>query len=739
MMSQREREPRIEHHASANVHQMRVLHGIRSPSRLDPCSTRLVNRAMNTALNFRAAVSLSFIVGCFMTASVPAAAAVGEIVVTNDLMFTNAVPLSARLIVRASHITIDGAGATLIGPGQGADLKSFEQAGAGILIEGATDVTVTNLKARGFATGLVIRQSRAVTIASCDFSDNYHNPKHGWGELPPRGGILVSDSQHCVLRENRANRVWDGIHLIDSDDNLITDNDFSECSNTCAKLWKSLRNKFLKNNLSYGIRIDRAAGEVHARDSTCVLIETGSDDNYWYRNDITHGGDGVFIRPLNRWVSRGNVFVENDTSYANNNCVESWSPGNVFIRNKANHGSYGFWLGGSDQTVLIGNEAAFNGLTNENHNAPEPGFRHGGIVIVGGPSSHTLIEGNHLHHNNGAGLAFRGDTASKGGKWRTEHWVVQQNRIENNRFGMWGRWGDAILLAANTLTNNAQGNFIQDVSRLVELPANSSIQISPAAEIIGPNVVPVGETARFIAAKERDAQGHPIAFHWWMDDKSGDQPTFEHAFSSPGFHRLALTVDNSALAGLAWRDLLVVQPVAQELGTEGQASRWGFELEGNSNGKGRVLFEDDPNGIVGSRCLRFTPNPYPGAYATAIYPATRDARWNFAGKNAIHFWIKALNPNVTGWQNAGPVVRLIGRDGWIEFKPVKDANVLNDPPFSEARWMWFPITIPLAGDAQWQRKSQGTVALERIDAISVALDSWGGDPFTVWLDGLTVE
>ena len=80
------------------------------------------------------------------------------------------------------------------------------------------------------------------------------------------------------------------------------------------------------------------------------------------RNDITQGGDGIFIRVLNGWVSRGNVFVENDTSYANNNCIESWSPGNTYIRNKANHGSYGFWLGGSDQTVLIGNEAAFNGL-----------------------------------------------------------------------------------------------------------------------------------------------------------------------------------------------------------------------------------------------------------------------------------------------------------------------------------------------------------------------------------------
>ncbi len=49
------------------------------------------------------------------------------------------------------------------------------------------------------------------------------------------------------------------------------------------------------------------------------------------------------------------------------------------------------------------------------------------------------------------------------------------------------------------------------------------------------------------------------------------------------------------------------------------------------------------------------------------------------------------------------------------------------------------MTIPLNGDTNWQRKIVGEVALERIDALSLSVDSWGGDPFTIWLDGLTVE
>lgn len=668
-----------------------------------------------------------------------AADSVRDIIVTNNLSLPKDSEIAARLVIRASGVTIDGSGATLVGPGQVGDFKSMEDAGAGILVEGATGVTITNLRVRGFANGLVLRKVTAAHVSGCDFSDNYHNPKHGWGELPARGGLLLEQVRHSIIRNNRANRTWDALHLVESDDNLVEDNDFSDSSNTCAKLWKSSRNKFLRNNLSYGIRIDRAAGEVHARDSTCVLIETGSDDNYWFRNDITHGGDGIFIRPLNRWISRGNVFIENDTSYANNNCVESWSPGNIFIRNKANHGSYGFWLGGSDQTVLIGNEAAYNGLTNGYHNAPEPGFRHGGIVIVGGSSSHTLIEGNYLHHNNGAGLAFRGDVGSQGRAWRTEHWIVQQNRIENNRFGIWGRWGEAVLLAGNSLTNNAEGNYLTNINQLVQLSSNTTPQAAPIASLVGPEVAQCGTVVRLDASASYDPQDRPLNFHWLLNGTAGNSPILEKTFHRPGFYRLGLTVENGERAGMAWRDLLVVEPVKQEIGTEGQAANWGFECESDTSGTGKINFSDESSAISGTRALRLTPNPYPGAYVTAVFPGARDANWNWSGRKELRFWVKANNPNVPGWQNAGPVVRLVGESGEVVFKPAKGANLLNDPPYSEARWLWFPVQIPLSGDSRWERSVTGEFALERVRAVSLSFDSYGYEPFTIWLDGLTVE
>jgi hypothetical protein len=50
-----------------------------------------------------------------------AAATVREVVVTNDLELEQGAQLAARLIVRAGYVTVDGNGATLVGPGQVAD------------------------------------------------------------------------------------------------------------------------------------------------------------------------------------------------------------------------------------------------------------------------------------------------------------------------------------------------------------------------------------------------------------------------------------------------------------------------------------------------------------------------------------------------------------------------------------------------------------------------------------------
>ena len=258
--------------------------------------------------------------------------------------------------ITASNVTVDGQGAWIVGRAEG-NPTSF--LGVGIEASGVSKVTLRNLNVKGFSTALRASDGTGWTVEGCDFSGNYHDPDFGWGGGERVGGVILTRMHRCTFRKNKAQRVWNGLDLWECDENLIAENAFSHCSNVCLKLWRSCRNQVLKNDLSYGIRCN--PGETHARDSTCVLMEHASDGNRFVGNDITYGGDGIFLRSLNNVVSTGNHFEGNDTSYAHNNCVECWSPGNAFVRNKANHGSYGFWMGGSDRSVLLENEAAWNG------------------------------------------------------------------------------------------------------------------------------------------------------------------------------------------------------------------------------------------------------------------------------------------------------------------------------------------------------------------------------------------
>ena len=398
------------------------------------------------------------------------------------------------IVVTASDLVIDGQGVWLIGDAVG-PAKGFK--GTAITVAGQSNVTLKNINAKGWETALRMTDADGCTIENCDFSNNFHEPDFGWGENGRRGGIVLDRVHKSTVRKNKANNVWDACVLVDSHDNVVEDNDFSHASNTCLKLWTASRNTIRRNVLSHGIRI--LPGEVHARDSTSVLIESGSNDNQFIENDCTHGGDGIFVRVLNGWCSTGNLFEKNDCSFANNNGFECWAPRNVFVRNTANHCSYGFWLGGSDQTRLIENEASFNGLSTGHHNSPHlPGDGHAGIVFMFGPSSHTVARGNVCRGNNGAGIAVIGDLESQGRRWRAFHWIIEANTLNENRWGIYFKYADWLILSGNDYGNNKATNVLLDgyVTRFSERsrPLAAEAEL-PRLSVVGPISVKVNEPA----------------------------------------------------------------------------------------------------------------------------------------------------------------------------------------------------------------------------------------------------
>ncbi|MEY3175497.1 MAG: hypothetical protein RLZZ436_3411 [Planctomycetota bacterium] len=647
------------------------------------------------------------------------------------------------IIVRRSGVTIDGRGAWLIGAPTDSATPAKEFRGTAVLAEGVSNVTLRNINARGWETGLVIRNGSGWLIENCNFSDNFHDPDFGWGENGRRGGILLDRVVRSTLLRNRANRVWDGCVLLESDDNLLVDNNFSDCSNTCLKLWTACRNSIRHNNLSRGIRI--SPGEVHARDSTSVLIESGSCENVFLHNDCTHGGDGIFVRVLNGWCSTGNHFEGNDCSYANNNGIECWAPRNTFIANRANHCSYGFWLGGSDQTRLINNEASFNGLPGGHHNSPHlPDSGHAGIVFMFGPSSHTIARGNRCFGNNGAGIALIGDMPSKGGKWRAWHWILEDNQLRENRWGIYGQHADWITLSGNQFEHNSAGDLFwhDDVQNVRELPTGPPAESPPEfhASIQGPRVVTVGNIAEWRAVILQSTEEKP-EFLWKTNDsplQSG--PEFRLRFDRPGFHRIGLNATLRGRTEPAWLHVYAVTPVT-ELGTEHNAAGWSitdFHDRTRSNqqtSQAEFQIEKD-TALIGQQALRVHIAPYAGFRTALTWPADQSLRIPATTQRQLSVWLKTINADVTGWQG-GPFIVLHGPAGQVcHIEPATGRDLMRELQHNEEREGWRLLEIPLHGNDAWIR--DGELPPE-IHAISIAFDSWGAPPLTIWLDGLAIN
>ena len=666
------------------------------------------------------------------------------------------------IVIKASNITIDGRGAWVIGATRG-DPKDYK--GAGVSAKGVSGVTLKNLNAKGWDIGLKVEHGSRWLVENCDFSDNFHYPEAGWGELGRHGGIVLEFVDHAILRKNKANRVWDACTLADSDDNLLEENDFSHASNTCASLWTACRNRLLNNNLSWGIRIK--PGEVHARDSACVLIQAGSDDNYFADNDITHGGDGVFIRPFAGWTSSGNVFERNDASYANNNCIEAQCPRNTYRRNKANHGSHGIWVGWSNETIVEDNEACYNGLPGGFHNAPWS-FKHvpqgpqpgAAGIIMAGMCNHTVCRGNRCTGNNGVGISLFGD-ASPEHKFTAFHWVLENNVVRDNRWGIYMEFADWIDMAGNILENNREGDILQGGTNtnIFLHPDNPQISLSPRLKLLAPlpakpgQPVPVklGQAVAFDASGSSDPGGRGLSFRWdFADGTTAAGPRVTHAFGKIGPHSIGVTASNGRFSSLDYRDFLVYEDVT-EFGTEGQAAQWswgevqareGLHVERQHeaavgpampipNPQTRIEFNDDHEvRLVGNSSLALRVQPS-GNPISILYPRAKNAGIRLAGKTELVFWVKMINTNIHAWKGLMPTLTLYESPAkFCELRPYDD----------QKNWQggveWIYKSVPLGGSRVWKLKGEVPATL---NWMTIEFYPWGGAPFAAWIDGMAIK
>jgi parallel beta-helix repeat protein len=563
--------------------------------------------------------------------------------------------------------------------------------GVGIRSTGRSGVRLRNLRVEGFLTALHLRDCRGWLIEGNDFSDNYDDPDYGWGDgTESSGAVYLEGVTGSTLRGNRGHRVWNGISLRRSSGNRIETNEFSRCSNACLKMTQSSDNLVTDNVLSWGIRI--YPEEVHARDSVSLLLESGSDRNRFLRNDFSHGGDGIFIRVLNHWCSVGNHFELNDCSQANNNAVESWSPGNTYVANKASFSSYGFWLGGSDDTLLLDNEVRHNG---ERHrNAPEP-FGNAGVSVVHGSSSSFVMAGNTIEANSGPGLslAFRESEPAR-------HWLVVDNDIRSNRddprgyagHGVFAELCDGLWLLGNRIEGNGgvQVRVGRDVRHLTLDRGECRLVRGLRLEA---DRVPVAGGRVLLTVSDPSPEHAPFAEYDW-DLGSGRhlgtrEPRLEVPFVAAGLARVCVTARGRGAAGSVSRTMAVL-PRGTPIAECSEAAGWELRAPAGSS----LQAEREPSASGRGSLLATVRRGRRCSLATDLRADVRDGADLARGSGVAFYYRYSCELFVhTGKRNRNVGIRLLSRDGRAH---ERWADLSWDRAPSEERYDWVLFT------ARWE-------------------------------------
>jgi parallel beta-helix repeat protein len=653
------------------------------------------------------------------------------------------------ITIGASHIKLDGNGAVFIGgkkkqknkESQNKDEFSYGYSklakddslgfhGIGVYAKDAENVTIKNLSAKNFEIGLKLENCQQFKIHHNDFSYNYHNPDHGWDEHEDLGGMVLEGSHYCMIEHNKAMNVWSALTIRNGNQNIVKHNQFSHTSNVGLRLWRACENEFYENDFSWGIR--KEPYEVHARDSSSVLIETGSNNNKFIKNDMRFGGDGLFIRSLNGWMSTGNYFEENDTSFANNNAIEAWDEGNTYIRNKANFSSYGFWLGNSDNTVLMENEVSYNGVNFKN--APE-NFGNAGISVVNGSGTNFRVIGNKIHHNNGPGIAIRNKV-----DYPSTNWVIEDNEIFENKSDNRGFIGHGIYLkyAKNiTLINNKiYGNdgepvfldeYVGDVKELQrnEKPRELKVRIKSSSKT-------------FVVAKEYDFTAEinqeatsELNIHWdFGDGESNYGKTVRRAFNQPGFYRIIVSVNDGENVGF---DTIHAYVLAKglEIFNEENIENWSVESKGDVS-----LTFHKKEYVSGNGSFMLQANGVKDI--TLKYPKHGTLCMDASPYTHFSFCLRYLNEMIDWYkENKTPTIRFCkDKENYLEFTPKSNLFGELANQYNESKYNWVYLEIDLQHDGLFFRKKVGDFDFTSVRYLEIDVDNQLSQQSILMLSGL---
>lgn len=279
--------------------------------------------------------------------------------------------------IQGNNIIVDFNGAELRGDVSFKNPDAFF--GIAVYIKNSRNVTIKNLKARGYKIALIARNTEKLVIENCDFSYNYrqhlnstqekedisdwmsyhHNEKDEW--LRYGAAMYLKDCNNFTVRNCKVTGGQNALMMMRCNKGKIYNNDFSFNSGVGIGMYRCNSNEIAFNKLNFNVRGYSHGVYNRGQDSAGILVYEQSSFNIFYKNSATHSGDGFFLWAGQTTMDTGeggcnyNEIIQNDFSYAPTNGVEVTFSRVRVSGNRLFECDHGVWGGYSYSSRFINN------------------------------------------------------------------------------------------------------------------------------------------------------------------------------------------------------------------------------------------------------------------------------------------------------------------------------------------------------------------------------------------------
>jgi nitrous oxidase accessory protein NosD len=282
------------------------------------------------------------------------------------------------ILIEGNNITVDFNNITL----KGSNTKKTpdEFIGVGIVILNGKNITIKNLKVKGYKIALLAKNTEGLILDNCDFSYNYrqhlnstqekedisdwmsyhHNEKDEW--LRYGAAMYLRNCNAATIKNCKVTGGQNALMMMECNDGMIYNNDFSFNSGIGLGMYRCNRNKIMYNKINFNVRGYSDGVYNRGQDSAGILIYEQSNNNFFYKNSATHSGDGFFLWAGQTAMDSGqggcndNVIIGNNFSYAPANGVEATFSRNIIADNRIFECDYGIWGGYSYESNFSSNK-----------------------------------------------------------------------------------------------------------------------------------------------------------------------------------------------------------------------------------------------------------------------------------------------------------------------------------------------------------------------------------------------